>query len=362
MTMSRASDPQRRMKWVASLCAWAVICAAGVSPLLPACQTRIPPPVPSASTCAETLGLFATADALADANDPCRDWVDITYGRVAASGNASAVLWTRRTAFATAVLVSAMHTRKSSEFAPAGADLAEALHDPTTTAGVSRLTLIAPEGGRLNAFRSALFDLYNPEVPAAENTPGFFDILPRHDFFLAVVDGQEFDPRTIPAEPPTLTKLPVRLFDPRGLTETVPSFTDAQSGERLLMIGYPSSAPFRGAQAASVGRVLSDAEARSALEELKLAGDVEGDIPYDSAAELLLEGEARGGMSGGGVFDDAGRLVGILVRASDPHDGGQLVRVVRMTFIARALDDALGSASEERRAAATLYVEALEDP
>ena len=38
-------------------------------------------------------------------------------------------------------------------------------------------------------------------------------------------------------------------------------------------------------------------------------------------------------MSGGAAVDRSGRLVGILVRATDVHNGVQYVRAVRMSYV-----------------------------
>ena len=69
----------------------------------------------------------------------------------------------------------------------------------------------------------------------------------------------------------------------------------------------------------------------------------EGAIAYDAEVEVIIEGAAAAGMSGGPVVDADGRLVGVLVRASGELDGFQYVRAVRMTHIASELTAAFGS-------------------
>ncbi|NIM45818.1 MAG: hypothetical protein GTN80_08890 [Nitrososphaeria archaeon] len=66
---------------------------------------------------------------------------------------------------------------------------------------------------------------------------------------------------------------------------------------------------------------LSDTEAEDTIKELSALGDEEGGIAYDPEAEMIIEGHAVVGMSGGGVYDRAGKQVGILVRASNEYDG-----------------------------------------
>ena len=88
-----------------------------------------------------------------------------------------------------------------------------------------------------------------------------------------------------------------------------------------------------------------------AVATLASLGDPEGSIPYDADAELILQGAAIAGMSGGAVVDRSGLLVGILVRATDVHDGIQYVRAVRMSYVVLRLAEAFDElALTEQRA------------
>ncbi len=95
----------------------------------------------------------------------------------------------------------------------------------------------------------------------------------------------------------------------------------------------------------------------AAVAALADAGDPEGSIPYDSEVEVMIEGPAAAGMSGGPVISRAGRLVGVLVRASDEHDGVQYVRAVRMTFVATRLAATFGRLPTVAQAAVEGYLE-----
>jgi hypothetical protein len=110
---------------------------------------------------------------------------------------------------------------------------------------------------------------------------------------------------------------------------------------------------------ASIGRVLSDSEAEAAIEELAALGDEEGGIAYVPEAEMIIEGHSVVGMSGGGVFDRSGSLVGILERASYEYEGKQYVRVVRMTYVVARINSAFEALSDSERAVVSPYLEAM---
>ncbi len=78
---------------------------------------------------------------------------------------------------------------------------------------------------------------------------------------------------------------------------------------------------------------------------------------YDPEVEMIIEGHSVVGMSGGGVYDQAGRQVGILVRASYEYDGKQYVRVVRMTYLVASLMAAYEALSDTERVAVSPYLE-----
>ena len=66
---------------------------------------------------------------------------------------------------------------------------------------------------------------------------------------------------------------------------------------------------------------------------------------------------AKAGMSGGPVVDRDGRLVGVLVRASDPLDGSQYVRAVRLTHIVSELEAAFRALPADVQQAMAGYLE-----
>lgn len=344
----RADRSRRVYRLVVPLAVLAAACLTG-------CSAISIPPVPD--TCDDVTTLFAVADALADPTNACFEWVDATQGRVARSGSASAVVWSRRTTAGPALLVSAMHTLGAGWFEPAGSDTIERLRDPGEGTGVPRIYLIEPTGGAPDDQVTPLFNFYNPEIPAEENTNGLRDILPVHDFYVGVIDNQKHTIDLVaPAVDPLQDAAP-DVYDPDAHTTTAPTYTSVDPDDLVLLMGYPKAAPFSGVQTANVGRVLSDAAASAAIVDLADAGDVEGDIAYNAEVEMIIMGHALGGMSGGGVFDEDGILVGIIVRASDERGGVQYVRAVRMTYVVGKLLAAFDALPADEKEAVRPYLE-----
>ncbi len=298
-------------------------------------------------SCATATPLFAIDDVLAKADHPCTPWLEAVRGRVARSEHASAVVWRHETEAGAGVLVSALHALNDDWSWPPGAAAPETLLDPADQPALPRIRLVASDGAGLAEQRIAMHLIYIPAVPAAENSATQENLLPGNDFFFAAIDGEPAPSGDAPDPDDTLTGVPPALYDPAGLSAMEPADCAAFAGDLVLLVGYPAAAPFYGTASASVGRVLSDTEADTAIAALAAAGDVEGEIPYEAAAEMIITGYARGGMSGGGVFDVDGCLVGVIVRASDERDGRQYVRAVRMTFAASELLDAVAAAPDD---------------
>jgi hypothetical protein len=233
----------------------------------------------------------------------------------------------------------------------------ERLRNPAEELGATRIFLVKDEDGSVDSLASVLFILYNPEVPPEQSGNYLRDILPRHDFFVGVIDSQKVVMEPLPGGPAPLRHEPPVIFDPSDLTTVAPTYADVNPGDAVVLMGYPQGDDLAGMLAASIGRVLSDSEAESAIMELAALGDEEGGIAYDPEAEMIIEGHSVVGMSGGGVYDREGRQVGILVRASYEYDGKQYVRVVRMTFVLARLMSAYEALSDTERTAVSPYLE-----
>ncbi len=180
------------------------------------------------------------------------------------------------------------------------------------------------------------------------------DVLPREDFYVAVTDSQKLDVNGLAPMVAPIAKGGVELYDPGGVTTTDPTWAEAVAGEAVLLLGYPKTT---GELTASVGRVLTDGEAERVVAMLAELGDPEGTIPYDAAVEVIIEGEATAGMSGGPVVDRDGRLVGVLVRATDGQGATRYVRAVRMSWVVHRLVAAFDGLSPTDQEAIGGYLE-----
>ncbi len=266
------------------------------------------PPATVPTECDQVTGLFPAEPVLEAGSSPCATWIDTAAGRTVKGSTGSASVWTRRTGHGTALVVGAVHTLGQGWFGPEGTAIEEKIVDPADQVGVPRLFLWREDGSGLDSLASPWFGLYNPAVAAERNGNLMRDVWPQEDFYVAVTDSQKLDvggPSPMPN--PIILEL-VPLYDPAGATIESPTFTEAEAGSLVLLLGYPDET---GRLAAGVGRVLSDGEAVAAVAALADAGDPEGSIPYDAEVEVIIEGPATAGMSGGPVISRAGRLVGV---------------------------------------------------
>lgn len=313
------------------------------------------PPLPA--DCRAPQGVFSAAATLAASDHDCAPWVELTAGRVLRSGRMSGVVWTTQNEANVGLLLSAVHTLGEGWFAKAGAAAPLTLKDPGAASGVVRLELTSA-AAEPSSVRAPFFMMFNPAIPAEETGDKLRRIRPRHDFFLAAMDGQRFEMGTdgthlgFVAVP--LQATPPQLSDPGGML-TAPH-RDAAPGDRVLMVGYPHLGPHAGSLAASVGVVLDAAQVETAMGELRAAGDEEGELAYDPEVEHIVRGAAVAGMSGGGVFDAEGHLIGVLVRGSTETKPPGYVRFVRLPFIAGQLSAAFLALPEAQRAAIRKYL------
>ena len=305
-------------------------------------------------SCGPKRGLMVVRDVLAAEGDPCEPRAAALYGRaVLVPGRGSGSIWTRRTEHGTGILLTAAHV-----ISPCGfdADCPESLRDPKADPGAATIRLTEASGVYASKW-SAHFFLFNPYTPAGQiYSPG---ILPRVDFSASVVDAQTFEPwGSGVATPGPLVDAPLPLHDPERLTLGAATWAEAEPGAWVATVGYPFDDDGEQRELAmSVGRVLDDAEAAAVVQALRALGDDEGSIAYDAEAEFLIEGQAVRGMSGGGVYDEAGRQVGTLVRGSSVPVKAQYLRAVRTSYVVDRIGATLESLSEEQRARVSPYLE-----
>ncbi|MFC2027729.1 hypothetical protein ACFLU3_03470 [Chloroflexota bacterium] len=259
-----------------------------------------PIPTPAPTVCQPVTPLFSVKEAISDYNHPCNAWIYQLQGRVAKSGNMSASVWSLRTEASTGLIVSAVHTLGEGYLGPGGSFIEERLRNPNEQPGATRIFLVKDDTATVDKLATVLFILYNPEVPPEQSGNHLRDILPRHDFFVGIIDSQKVVMEPFPGEPSTLRHEAPVIVDPSGLTTVVPTYADVIAGDSVVLMGYPQTGDYAGTLAASIGSVLGDAEAKGAINELAVLGDEEGGIAYDPEAEMIIEGQAMVGMSGGG--------------------------------------------------------------
>ena len=151
---------------------------------------------PFLDECTTPRAMALVADALVNPEDPCRAWVASTYGRATASGSQSGVVWSLRPLAKNGLFISANHTLGEGAYGPVGSDVSAALTNPTdpypdgSPKALVRARL-AETSGELSALVSPIFPLFHPSIPAAETGNQLRDIHPRHDYFVAAIDGQK---------------------------------------------------------------------------------------------------------------------------------------------------------------------------
>lgn len=328
---------------------------------LSAASSRTPSPAPRfivPSSCSNRFQMAKALPVLAQKDHPCHGWLSVVSGRVISlatsingplkSKGGSGAIWTRTSPGKLGIILSALHNLSPS-FQP-GIPIRSELKQPDRDSGAPLVRSLSTKG--LDTLCRAGFLLFVPEVPARETGQKFHAILPRHDYFLGVIEDQRLDEDVEAREDPSLSTVrlqrkPILLDDPAGLSASALAVKVPPPGARLMIMGFPQHSE---TPAFSVGRVLTDAEVQTTLDKLRAEGDDEGRVPYDPEAELILSARAVLGVSGSGVFDEQGAQVGIAVRASFSKTKA-IVRVVRLTFVLKELRLALAKIPAMRRKA-----------
>ncbi len=347
-----------------ALAAWAALIAA--------CGPERPPP----GACSVVGEPAPVAEALSNDDDPCRGWVARVYGRVLRTfseqgGRGSSVLWSTDTDAGSGVLVTAAHVMTPCIPMLADADAGSVCRagavDPGTAEADVAERLAEPGTGIPRSEWSPAFPMVFPELRPGE--PWDAPLPPARDFSVYAIDDQllpAFSDQPRPQAEP-LGSSPPPVDDPADLLSGPDGWAPAVPGGVVLLVGYPERTPSPlGSDGRrmeyGVGIVSTDDEARAALADLAAAGDEEGAIPYDPEVEMLVRGTALPGMSGGGVFDERGALVGIMVRASTAPDVPRVVRAVRTTYVAERVAAIVGGLDPSLRDAVSRRLPPLRVP
>ncbi len=254
-------------------------------------------PAPAAGSRCVAETAIRVSRVLTDPAHPCRGRILAAYGRMVRVGaGSSGVIASTAAARGAGLLVTC-----GSCAGAAGAGLVEPERDPPLAIRIGAPARLA--GGA---------------VPAGPPRHAAHRLFGAEGFALAAISGEPLAPDAAP--PAAVGDRDLALDDPRGLAAARAPFVDVRPGASVLVLGFADAED--GELVASVGPVLDD-----------------------PGAELAIAARALPGMAGGGVFDERGRLVGVVARASgEPVAGAHLVRAVRATAIAARLSAALRAA------------------
>lgn len=289
--------------------------------------------------------LIKIEDALNHSNIDFVNLVNKTRGSVGTNSSGSKVIWSKKNDYNLGLFVSANHVYGINTWP----SLSEEFIDiASINNGIFGGSKMPPTNGNVNLTNEfiASFGLYHPNIPSnATNTT----ILPANDFYLGIIDNQRIIDNGFGNYPNLVqTSTPLQIFDPDNRTLSNQTWSVPNADDIVMAIGYPQDINTYPNGAISTGKVYSDAEAENIIQSLNLINDVEGDIPYNSQVEFLANIDAIAGMSGGGVFNADGQLLGVMVRAT-VLNGEPVLRVVRMSYIVQQLNDFFNTLSTSNR-------------
>ncbi len=267
-------------------------------------------------------------------------------GSVGRRGPGSKTVWSRKNDYGLGLYISANHVYGLSGWSSRNAQFIDlSAENP----GIFETSQLPPFNGDVAIGNTLVADfplMHFNISPNATNTT----ILPAEDFYIGVIDNQRTEQGPFAKHPePVQTAVPLQMYDPGNRTKIAPTWNNPVTGEKALAVGFPQDGEHYPNGAAAYGKILSDAEAGEVIRQLKTAGDAEGDVPYNAAAEFLMEAQAIAGMSGGGVFNAQGQLIGIMVRASDTEKAPKIIRVVKAAYIRSKLVEFYNSLPEAGR-------------
>lgn len=299
------------------------------------CSRDNPNPVIPPSSI-DVVGLSKMESILNGDDQDLIDLLDIVRGSVGKKGPASKTVWSRKNDYGLGLYISANHvygingwSSRSAEFFDITSEnlgIFETSQIPTTNGNiVLGNTLVAD-------FPFIHFDI----SPSATNS----SILPSEDFYLGIIDNQRVEQGNFPQYPNLVQiNIPLDMYDPYNRTKLDQTWNIPYDGDNTILVGYPQDVENYPNGAVATGKILSSLEAAIIIDELKAAGDSEGDIPYNPLVEFLIKAQGLAGMSGGGAFNSDGQLLGIMVRASNTENAPKIIRIVRITHIKSKLNE-----------------------
>ncbi len=278
--------------------------------------------------------LIKIEDALSGDNQNLKSILEKIRGSVGKRGPGSKTIWSRKNDFGLGIYVSANHVlgiegwdHRTEEFV----DLTN-MND-----GIFLTSKLPPTNGSIEIGDTLVadFPFYHSNISiSATNTT----LVPEEDFYIGIVDNQKIKDGLFSIYPEMVqTYTPLTMYDPFNRTKEIKTWDEAIPNEYAVLVGYPHDVENYPNGAVLYSMILTDAEAEQAINKLKDAGDVEGNISYKKDVEFFVSGKGFAGMSGGGVFNSHGQCLGIMVRASDTNSAPEIIRVIRITFIRNKL-------------------------
>ena len=251
-------------------------------------------------------------------------------GSVGKRGSGSKTIWSRKNNFGLGLYISANHVYGLGTWSNRDAEFFELNKERR---GIFESSQMPQPDGKVSLGNKLIADfplLHFDIAQSATNST----ILPEQDFYIGIVDNQRTVKILLAQYPDILqTTVPLQMFDPRNRTTADQTWNNPVAGQQAIAIGYPQDVTNFPNGAVAHGKILTDIEAVNTIEELKAVGDSEGSVPYNSNAEFFLDAQAIPGMSGGGVFNTEGQLLGIMVRASDHEKAPKIIRVIKISHV-----------------------------
>lgn len=300
---------------------------------------RVIPPAPTAK-------LLKIEDILSGDDQRVIDLVNKVRGSVGRRGPASKTIWSRKNDYRLGLYISANHVYNINGW---GSRYAEFFDIISINTGIFETSQIPPTNGSLEMGNTLIadFPLMHFDIStSATNTT----ILPSEDFYLGIIDNQRVQQSQFP-QYPSLVQIntPLEIYDPNGRSLAFQTWGTPIVGEKAWAVGYPQDRGNYPNGAVAYGKILSNFDAEKVLSQLQTAGDTEGNISYNPNVEFLLDAQALPGMSGGGVFNSQGQLLGIMVRASNTENAPKIIRVVRIEYIKSKITEFYNSLTQSNK-------------
>ncbi len=305
------------------------------------CKKKDPILVPPPPTGIINTNLIKIEDALGNSDPNFVNLVNMVRGSVGTNGPGSKVVWSRKNDYKLGLFVSANHVYGINTWPSLNEEF---INLSEINNGIFLGSRIPPINGNVNLPNEliASFSIYHPLITSNTTNTTLY---PKDDFYLGVIDNQRMIDNGLGNYPKLVqTSIPLQMYDPNNRTQTNQTWADVQANENVIAIGYPQDKISYPNGAVSTGKIYSDTEAENIVESLKLKNDVEGQIPYNANVEFMAKIHAIAGMSGGGVFNASGQLLGVMVRAT-ALNGEPILRVVRMKFIKQKINTFYNSLS-----------------